>query len=388
MAKYFKCITNKNPTAYSVGEEIIFSVWAKEAGEKITCGAVKWSLAGDDGETLCGEGAITPDSPLTLSYTLQRAGFVHLICTAVDKNGEKLEGFDPLEASAGADILSLTYSDTLPEDFEEYWREIETMVADFTPEVIYYQEKAAPAGFKAYYVKVSTPSGMPASGCISVPQGEGTYPIRTVFIGYGYNPASFEYHKGEIWACFNAHGFENDKTTEELTELYEKTIGYYGFIDEDNASNKTTYFRNMMIRNLVALKYVKTLPEWNGKELIAVGGSQGGLQAITVAAHDKDVTGVIVAKPWLCDLKSVDEGYLRGWRPNVAEGLRYFDTVAQGMHLTCPVQISCALGDYVCPPKTVMALYNSIKSEKRITFTQSATHSYTPPEDETVETWF
>lgn len=37
------------------------------------------------------------------------------------------------------------------------------------------------------------------------------------------------------------------------------------------------------------------------------------------------------------------------------------------------------MGDYVCPPKTVMALYNMIKSQKRIEFIQSATHSYFAP---------
>jgi cephalosporin-C deacetylase-like acetyl esterase len=144
----------------------------------------------------------------------------------------------------------------------------------------------------------------------------------------------------------------------------------------------------MMIRNLIALKYLKSLPEWNKKDILSVGGSQGGLQAITVAAHDRDVTEVIADRPWLCDLNSVNEGYLRGWRPDFAEGLRYFDTVAQGIHINCPITIICHLGDYTCPPKTVMALYNSIKTEKKIRFIQSARHSYFPPEDEEVKAEF
>lgn len=188
--------------------------------------------------------------------------------------------------------------------------------------------------------------------------------------------------------CFDAHGFEHGKTIPELEELHIKELCWHGFNNEENVSNMNTYFRNMMIRDLFALKYVKTLPEWSGKDIISAGGSQGALQAIIVAAHDKDVTEVVAAKPWLCDLKSAKDGYLNGWRPDFAEGLRYFDTVAQGMQLKCPISIECYLGDYVCHPKTVMVLYNSIKSEKHIKFVQSARHSYFAPENEDIESDF
>jgi len=144
----------------------------------------------------------------------------------------------------------------------------------------------------------------------------------------------------------------------------------------------------MMIRNLIALKYLKSLPEWNKTDIMSVGGSQGALQAITVAAHDSDVTEVIADKPWLCDLNSSNNGYIKGWRPDFAEGLRYFDTVAQGMKLKCPLSLDCYLGDDCCPPKTVMALYNSVKSDKKVRFVQSAGHSYFPPENEEVNAEF
>jgi cephalosporin-C deacetylase-like acetyl esterase len=143
-----------------------------------------------------------------------------------------------------------------------------------------------------------------------------------------------------------------------------------------------TYWRGMMIRNLIALKYLKTLPEWNGKDIISFGGSQGALQAVTVAAHDRDVTELIAHIPWFCNIKADTCGYLKGWRPDFAEGLRYFDTVVQGMKVKCPVTIYARLGDFVCPPASVMALYNSITSEKKIEFMQGGTHSYIPPEPE------
>ena len=54
----------------------------------------------------------------------------------------------------------------------------------------------------------------------------------------------------------------------------------------------TTFFR----------EYLKTRPEWNGKDLAACGGSQGGLQASWAAALVKGVSEVRLEVPWCCDL--------------------------------------------------------------------------------------
>ena len=390
MAKYFKCFTDKNPVYYSLGDEMVFTVFAREDSKDIQCERVNWELWADDGGNLKGTANITAENPLVVRYTLKRAGFVHLICYATDENGEKISGFDQLDASAGVDVIKLTYSDTLPSDFEEYWAEIEKTVAETEIEVLYIEErvKNIRKGYRAYDVRIKTPTGRPASGCITIPCGDKKYPIRISFLGYGVHGAYCEYFEDTINACFNAHGFENDKPDSELEKIYGKELSWYGFDNEQNISNMTTYFRNMMIRNLLGLKYVKTLPEWDETKIISSGGSQGALQAITVAAHDSDITEVKAYKPWFCDLKSCNEGYLKGWRPDFAEGLRYFDTVAQAMHIKCPIYIECYLGDYVCPPKTVMALYNSVKGEKKIRFIQSATHSYFPPENEDVSADF
>ena len=386
MARYFKCLTDKNPVSYVCGQEITFTVFAREDGKNIDCERLFWQMETDDGFKNSGMAAIGKDTPLTVKVRLQRPGFAHLQCEAQHNNGEAQENFDRLDASAGADVDQIVYSDTLPEDFGAYWNEIEQTVANTDLEILECIERKnhIREGFLAYDVKIKTPAGKPASGCITVPKRDGKFPIRISFLGYGIHGAYCEYFDGMISACFNAHGFENDKPDSELEKIYGKELSWYGFDAAQNASNQTTYFRNMMIRNLIGLKFVKTLPEWNGKEILATGGSQGALQAVTVAAHDKGVTRLEIYKPWLCDLKSVNEGYLGGWRPDFAEGLRYFDTVAQGMLVQCPTKVECYLGDYVCPPKTVMALYNSLSCQKEIKFFQSTTHSYTPPEKEEV----
>lgn len=390
MSKYFKCTTDKPAISYKCGEKIVFTVSAKSNCADIPCEYIHWKIAGDDGKFSEGLGASNPGEPLVLETTLDRPGFVHLTCTAFLSTAIQDNSFDVLDAGAGAEVEKLEYCDSIPNDFDDYWNEVEQLVADFNYEILLNElvTKGIPDGFKAFELKISTPSGRPASGFVTIPKADGKYPILIAFNGYGFAPAAPEYNKNTITAHFNAHGFENDLPQIKLREKYyhelmrNKNNHSYGFDPEENASNKTTYWRNMMIRNLIALKYLKTLSAWDGKNITARGGSQAALQATTLAAHDKDVTFLNIHIPWFCNLNAEANGYMQGWRPQFAEGLRYFDTVAQATRVKCPVLINSRLGDYICPPSTIMTLYNNFNCKKSLVFLQSGTHGYMPPEQE------
>ena len=107
----------------------------------------------------------------------------------------------------------------------------------------------------------------------------------------------------------------------------------------------------------------------------------GAFQATHAAAFDKDVTKLDIIVPWMCDLRGKSEGgRLDGWLPEAAHGLDYFDTVNAGARVTCPVEISAGLGDYVCPPSGITSLYHAISAPKTMTMLQNRTHGYTAPE--------
>ncbi len=387
MSKYFRFFSNKSPLSYLCRESMTFFISAIEDGKNISCEHIKWEIRGDDGKILKGIGSCTTEKELVLKTTIERPGFVHIICTAVDENCNEIENFDILNAGVGAQINEIEYHDIIPGDFDDYWQDIEKLVDDFPLEVIYKQRvtQNVRKDFIAYYVQIKTPCGRPASGCITIPDKNGKFPIRIEFSGYGIGNVDFLYEDNTIFAYFNAHGIENYLSKEEIEYKYKDELDGYGFSNEENSSNKTTYFRNMMIRNLIATKFLKTLPCWDGNNLIASGGSQGAMQATTVAAHDKNVTYLLIDVPWFCDLNAIASGYMRGWRPDFAQGLRYFDTVAQATRVKCPVSIKAGLGDYICPPSSIMSLYNSLNTKKDMKFIQCRTHSYMPPEVEEIE---
>ena len=385
MSKYFKCTTNKNPLEYTCGEKIVFTVSARENRRDIGCRFVKWVLQTDDGQKSEGFGSCWGGHPLIVEAILDKPGFARLTCTAYGENYAPDPTFQVLDASAGADVEKLSYLDTVPDDFDDYWVELKNTVDNFTPELISSVEvtSGVPEGIKCYDVRISTPEGRPASGYLSIPQKEGKYPIFVTLLGYTVVGAWTVHQPDAISLCLNAHGIENGLCRTETELKYKDELENYGFSVEENSSNMTTYWRGMMLRDLVALKYLKSLSQWDGKNLSVSGGSQGAFQSTVMASVDPDVTFLDIRVPWFCNMRAEQFGFMKGGRPEFAEGLRYFDTVAHAMRVKCPVNMEIGLGDYICPPASTMTLYNTFNCEKTLDVVQSMAHSLDlPPEDE------
>ena len=192
--------------------------------------------------------------------------------------------------------------------------------------------------------------------------------------------------RNEIFLEINAHGYELGREQAYYDE-FGKGIhpeGYsYAFSPEENAKPETAYFRFMALRVMRALEYVKSLPEWNGKDLVAEGGSQGGLQTVWAAGLDPDVSLARPSIAWGCNFSATEPGgrLHGGWFVKYAPGLEYYDAVSHIARAKCPVEIPRAgLGDYVCPPSGQAALFNAIKTPKSILWVQGSQHGLVPPQ--------
>jgi hypothetical protein len=80
--------------------------------------------------------------PLCLTASISRPGFVRVTCTAYNSEYGAIGGFDVLEAGAGAEVEKLSYCDTVPEDFDKYWGDVEQLVKDFD-EKVYFQKDSS-----------------------------------------------------------------------------------------------------------------------------------------------------------------------------------------------------------------------------------------------------
>ena len=128
-----------------------------------------------------------------------------------------------------------------------------------------------------------------------------------------------------------------------------------------------------------AVEFVQTLPQWNGKDIMTYGGSQGGLQAVAAAALSDKVTQCKVNVPWCCDLGGqIAKNRIPGWRPEWKLGLGYFDTVNMVKRIKCPIEITGGLGDTCCPPSGICILYNNAPNAKKLTLIQGGEHCTQP----------
>lgn len=125
-----------------------------------------------------------------------------------------------------------------------------------------------------------------------------------------------------------------------------------------------------------------TLPEWDGKTLIARGGSQGAVQAMQAASMVPQVTLIDIFVPWLCDIQASKIGRLCGWGDFSGSAVRYFDLSVRAKYIDTKTVIEAGLGDYTSPPAGVAAMYRNLRGEKVLTLVQSREHLYVSPEAE------
>ena len=241
--------------------------------------------------------------------------------------------------------------------------------------------------FNVFDVKVACAGKRPVSGYLSIPKDakDKSLPAAVVYLGYGVvgRGAYQEFRNGTMTFLVNAHGIENGKDPDYYKQLAEGELKNYAFSNAENADPETCYFNGMALRLMRSMEFVKSLPEWNGKDLTVAGGSQGGFQALLAAGLDKDVTKCEASRPWCCDLGGVKMKRLAGWRPDWTEALGYYDAANHAKRIKCETLIEAGLGDYVCPPSGMVALYNNIKASKKLTFSQGRVHGYVMPNCQT-----
>ena len=395
--------TDKDPVSYAVGEEIVFTLAFENAPSAADAEdyTVRWTRKGDDGVTEEGSlpAADMLEKPLVLRTSLACPGFVSVVATLHGPDGRPAgqpiqpnQWWAPLiafEGGAGADIASLR-GEPEPEDFDAFWTRQKAKLADVPVRATRVDAPSPTPGVRLYAVTIDCPGPRPVTGYLSIPEAasaEHPFPAQAGFQGYGMHapvtPCTVP--TDVIRLEINAHGVEIGREPAYYNAHFQSIFshGYtYAFDPEENKDPENAYFTGMALRVLRALQYLKTLPEWNGKDLVAVGGSQGGLQSIWAAALDPDVTEARPEVPWCCDLAGITTNRMASpWHIPYVRGIDYFDPVNHARRVRCPVHIPRAgLGDYTCPPSGITILYNNLPGPKSIRYVQGSTHGYVPHE--------
>lgn len=425
---WIKGTTDKDPLTYRPGEEMVFTLEPIGIEGKVPTGEylLSWKRSDDYGKVESGELPFT-GQPFVYKTSLDKPGFVRLEAYVVTSANHQrvvkkftgdattpegkraMNDFERskknvfFDGGAGVDVESLALApESEPTDFDEFWarqfaRLDKVPIRDERIEIKCDNPKA-----RLFAVRIDCAGLRPVTGYLSIPKAVdngATFPCRLETHGYSGDSCK---HGTPTWARdneivlnINAHGLKlvefgaTDADTKALRWETRSNNMSYAFDPKQNADPEVAYFNGMVLRVKRGLQYLKTLKGWNGKDLFASGGSQGGLQTIWAAGCGEGVTRAESGITWCCDMvmnnmridrKASSDGWYIRWVPGIA----YYDAVVWAKRIpdSCYTIITRAgIGDYCCPPMGLAKLWNNIPGEnKTINWVQGSEHGYVPPQ--------
>ncbi len=420
---WIKGVTDKSPLSYRPGEEMTFTLTAMGVEGSVPEGEyfLDWKRTDDFGGKENGRIPLSA-MPFTYKAKIDKPGFVRLEAYVVDKAGtrykkvytgdtttpegrramnefERRKRFVFFDGGAGVCPEQLA-THPEPADFDAFWAK-QYKRLDLVPiKADRIEIKSPNANCRFFAVRVDCAGLRPVTGYLSIPKDVDsgkTYPCR--LSTHGYNGDACRHVKsaylrsGEIEFNINAHGLKLEEfgATDADTKALRwetRSHGYsYAFDPKQNADPEVAYFNGMVLRVKRALQFLKTVKGWNGKDLFASGGSQGGLQTIWAAGCGEGVTKAESGITWCCDMFMNGTRLKReissdGWYIPWTDAMGYYDAAnfARRIPSTCRTEITRAgLGDYCCPPMGLAKLWNNIPGNKKITWVQGSQHGYVPP---------
>ena len=266
-----------------------------------------------------------------------------------------------------------------PDDFDRFWESRKQLLRTNKMQITSKEIPSGRAGFLCRDVEVSCPGTNPLRGYLTMPSGAKAkqYPVMLNLHGAGNKSSLVRSRKNLIVFDFNVHGIQNGQPDSYYRKLFGTVLKGYEL--QGRNSRETCYFLGIYQRLLRALEFVKSLPEWNGKDLIVYGYSMGGGQALAAAGLDPDVTLCVANDPALADLGGILDKPPRqpGWprlidpaNPATIQTAGYFDSIFFARRISCETHLTSGLTDTACPSTGVCIVYHSLKGKKNIIHSQ------------------
>lgn len=334
--------------------------------------------------------------------TLKEPGFLRCIAT-FERNGRTYRGL----ATAGfrPDLIKPTTVD--PPDFDEFWNEGKTELAklpiDAKFESLPNYSTANVDVFQVNFQNVGAARGKSSRiyGILAVPKTtnpDQKFPAVLHVPGAGVRSYAGQINlaeRGIITLQIGIHGIPvnlDSKIYEQLAAGALNRYMYSGLDDRDDY-----YYRRVFLGCLRANDFLASLPQFDGKNLAVMGGSQGGALSIMTAALDARVKTLAVWIPALADLTGYTAGRAGGWHHvfddaknrtrEKIETSRYYDTINFAKRVKIPGIYTFGYNDETCPTTTMFAAYNSINAPKKLLLALETGHALTNEQSERVNKW-
>lgn len=394
---------------YEKGEDIVLKAQILEDGKPMTGKTLRYVVKK---EGMGGEIVDVPsDKSVTIKTKMDKPGRCTFTFIAMDGKNMmqgKVEGKDNRGAAFDVGVivspLEVKPAVEAPADFKEFWDKEKKILEDMPLNAKVVPAPEAPAHDKITFVTCDVGQGFrPVNGIVHIPANAEpkSLPIQLFVHGAGVDQPKIVWTPPARGAArrlgkriimnLPAHGLPCDKPKEFYDELNKGELKLYPFIN--NGDVNKYYMKGMILRVIRALQYLKSLPEWNGKDIVVNGGSQGGAQSLFAAGADPQVTEIFAEVPAMCDLGGTVVGRVAGWpKPYYKQGDKYvlstdygshnvkpadksvekfagyFDAVnfAKYINPECKVYMLAGGIDGVCPSTSIFAAYNTMPAKVKV----------------------
>lgn len=390
---------------YGLGESVKFRVMIVADGQALEGVTIKYRV-GPEMMPAEEKTAIVPAAGLLIEGgTLGEPGFLRCIVTA-EREGRIYRGL----ATAGIVPEKIAPTQSEPADFDAFWA---AGVADLAKIPLDARMTRLPeqstATVDVYHVSFQnvgvSGATFPSSrtriyGILCVPKGAGPFPALLRVPGAtvrAYSGVRDLAEKGLITLEIGIHGIPVNLGSEIYTQLVSGALASYPTYNLDN--RQTYYYRRVYLGCVRANDFLCSLEQWDRKNLLVVGHSQGGQLAIATATLDPRVTALSATYPAYCDVTGYLHGRAGGWpgmmrdekaghrTPAKIATTGYYDTVNFARRLKQPGFYTWGYNDETCPPTSMFAAYNVITAPKELLLALETGHATSPEQAERINAW-
>ena len=410
-------------STYTVGEAATLCITALEGGSPLNGTKVYYKTGP---EMLLPEGrdsVVFADGKAQIPLgTMQEPGFLACQYEFTAADGKRYSDLVKVAFSPEA-ITSYT---PMPQDFGQFWQQAlaEARKVDLEPEYFDVPDASNDelttklvrlhVGKDKWFYAYLT---IPRNGSLPIGEGggRGSYPVVLCPPGAGSTkvfPSDYFGRQGMIYMKIEIHDNDPRIPDDEYNAMRTKKCD--GYMRRGMASRDTYYYKDVYVGCARAIDFLCSLPEWDGRNVIVTGGSQGGALTIVTAALNDRVTLCAPFYPALCDLTGFLHHRAGGWpkffaeqsvpraerftswykdgrvdipQEQAVETLQYFDVVNFARLLKVPTFMSWGYSDDTCSPTSVWAAWNTITAPKQKDVTPSSGHWRFPTSQQKCLEW-
>ncbi|MBP5339174.1 MAG: acetylxylan esterase [Prevotella sp.] len=394
---------NHTDSHYALGQQATLRVTAREGGVPLNGTTLRYKVGPEmllpedwqetsfaDGEALVVMGTMTEPGFLACQYEFRTAdGKTCKDLVKVAFSPEQIKTFTPM-----------------PQDFEKFWQQVLKEARKVPFETEYFDvPDATDDQFVTKLVRLRVGKEKWMQGYLTYPKTQtGKFPVVLCPPGAGSQkiyPSDYFPREGCIYLNIEIHDNNQRMPDDAYNAMrHEKCNGY---MRRGMASRDTYYYKDVYVGCARALDFLCSLPEWDGRNAIVTGGSQGGALTIVTAALNEKASLCAPFYPALCDLMGFAHQRAGGWPKffsnfnndsridlpyeQAETTLQYFDVVNFARILKVPTFMSWGYNDDTCSPTSVWAAWNEIVAPKECDITPSSGHWRFPSSQEKCLGW-